>query len=65
MELYLQSPQYVFMECCLVKHRNNFTFTLTVCHGSHGGNNANAIQRKTLKFCSTIELLKLCKFVLV
>jgi len=27
MELYLYSPQYVFMGWCLVKHRDNFTFT--------------------------------------
>jgi hypothetical protein len=23
-------PQYVFMACCLVKHRDNFTFTVTL-----------------------------------
>jgi hypothetical protein len=26
-ELYLHSPQYAFMAWCLVKHRDNFTFT--------------------------------------
>jgi hypothetical protein len=25
---YISTPQYVFMVWCLVKHRNNFTFTL-------------------------------------
>jgi len=25
---YAFTPPYVFMVCCLVKHRNNFTFTL-------------------------------------
>jgi hypothetical protein len=24
---YISTPQYVFMEWCLVKHRDNFTFT--------------------------------------
>jgi hypothetical protein len=23
-------PQYVFMECCLIKHRDKFNFTLPV-----------------------------------
>jgi hypothetical protein len=27
MELYLHFPQYAFMAWCLVKHRDNFTFT--------------------------------------
>jgi len=27
-ELYLHSPEYVFMAWCLVKHRDNFTFHL-------------------------------------
>jgi hypothetical protein len=26
---YTTTPQYVFMACCLVKHRDNFTFTFT------------------------------------
>jgi hypothetical protein len=26
---YTSTPQYVFMEWCLVKHRDNFTFTFT------------------------------------
>jgi hypothetical protein len=29
-ELYLHSPQYVFMEWCLVKHRDNFTSYLLI-----------------------------------
>jgi len=32
-ELYLHSPQYVSMAWCLVKHRDNFTFTLSVMSG--------------------------------
>jgi hypothetical protein len=27
---YTSTPQYVFMACCLVKHRGNFTFTILV-----------------------------------
>jgi hypothetical protein len=27
---YTSTPQYVFMAWCLVKHRDNFTFTFTV-----------------------------------
>jgi hypothetical protein len=48
---YTSTPQYIFMAWCLVKHRNNFTFTLqekynpnavtkfsnTNCHFSHYG----------------------------
>jgi hypothetical protein len=30
---YLPTPQYVFMEWCLVKHRDNFTFYLMIIHG--------------------------------
>jgi hypothetical protein len=26
---YASTPQHVFMEWCIVKHRNSFTFTLT------------------------------------
>jgi hypothetical protein len=30
---YISTPQYVFMAWCLVKHRDNFTFTREgVCH---------------------------------
>jgi len=31
---YTSTPQYVFMARCLVKHGDNFTFTLTMSHGS-------------------------------
>jgi hypothetical protein len=26
---YISTPQYAFITCCLVKHRDNFTFTFT------------------------------------
>jgi hypothetical protein len=29
-KLYIHCPQYVFMACCLVKHRDNFTFTFII-----------------------------------
>jgi hypothetical protein len=32
-ELYLHSPQYVFMAWCVFKHRDNFTFTFSLLVG--------------------------------
>jgi hypothetical protein len=38
---YTSTPQYPFMAWCLVKHRDNFTFTETVCKGLDWTNNEN------------------------
>jgi hypothetical protein len=38
-------PQYVFMACCLVKHRDNFTFTFAV---------------NTDVYCPFTEIMYLC-----
>jgi hypothetical protein len=37
---YTSTPQYAFMAWCLVKHRGNFTFTVTLTEGKEqdGGN---------------------------
>jgi hypothetical protein len=49
---YTSTPQYVFMAWCLVKHRDNFTFTFTLCSKYYpnpldrfGPNSANPLQR--------------------
>jgi len=33
---YTSTPQYVFMVWCLVKHKDNFTFTLPICYSLWG-----------------------------
>jgi hypothetical protein len=42
-------PQYVFMAWCLVKHRDNFTSTFTIC-------NANMVAVRIFQVGAILEL---------
>jgi hypothetical protein len=44
-------PQYIFMAWCLVKHRDNFTFTFTVSRNPQGPFLGNVMQKE--KHCFT------------
>jgi hypothetical protein len=56
---YTCTPQYVFMVWCLVKHRDNFTFTFIFSVGTRGGKRALGEQRHRWEDDIKVHLRKL------
>jgi hypothetical protein len=61
---YISTPQYIFMASCLVKHRDNITFTFYPSDDLHTSQNEENVrqvqQAECSNYCQRVESRFLC-----